>query len=303
MHAERDVRRIVQSWLRTDEHESADRVLDTVLELLDTTPQRRSWWPARRITDMNNIAKLAIAAAAVVVVAVAGYNFLPARGGVGGGPAASESPSPSPTPQASPSPSPVAAFPPKGELAVGSRQRLTGGGVPYSLSVPTSGWTSNGEWGIDKSTGVGADDAGFILWPDEAPIGVYADPCAHVQGPPIGASAARLAAAVAALPGTDLVSGPSDVTVGGYPAKLVVLTFGEDADCNADGQISGEEFYLWYAPSDGNARYATELGATIRVWIVDVDGAIVWIDGETYKGAGPEPGQDIQQIVDSIVFE
>ena len=51
MDTERDVTRIVRSWLRTDEHESADRVLDNVLALLDATPQRRSWWPARRIAQ------------------------------------------------------------------------------------------------------------------------------------------------------------------------------------------------------------------------------------------------------------
>ena len=67
MQSDRDVPRIVRSWLRTDEHESADRVLDNVLALLDTTPQRRSRWPARRVTDMNTYTKLAIAAAAVVV--------------------------------------------------------------------------------------------------------------------------------------------------------------------------------------------------------------------------------------------
>src|SRR3970040_1990973 len=85
MSTERDMTRIVRSWLRTDEHESADRVLDHVLAQLNATPQRRSWWPARRIADMNNVAKLAIAAAAVVVVAVVGINLLPAGGGVGGG--------------------------------------------------------------------------------------------------------------------------------------------------------------------------------------------------------------------------
>ena len=41
----------------------------------------------------------------------------------------------------------------------------------------------------------------------------------------------------------------------------------------------------------------------MRVWIIDVDGTIVWIDGETYKGAGPGPGEEIQQIIDSIQFE
>ena len=99
------------------------------------------------------------------------------------------------------------------------------------------------------------------------------------------------------MPGTDLVSGPEDVTVGGHPAKHVALIVRQDAGCDAGS------FYLWYAPSPDLARYATQLGSKIRVWIVDVDGKLVWIDGETYKGAGPRPGQDIQKIVDSIQFE
>jgi hypothetical protein len=293
MSAERDMTRIVRSWLRTDEHESADRVLDIVLSDLDTTPQRRSWWPAWRIAHMNTFTKLAIAAAAVVVIAVVGINLLPAGGAIGGGPGLS--PSPSPTLQPSPSPTPASVFPPAGELEIG-RHAMTREGVPFSFSVPTSGWISNGEFSIDKSTVVTADGGGFIFWTD-TPTGVFADPCAQLKRPPIGPSAADLAAAVAQVPGTDLVSGPSDATVGGYPAKHVVLTIPEDVDCNASS------FYLWYAPTAELARYATELGSTIRVWIIDVDGTLVWIDGETYKGAGPDPRQEIQQIVDSIEFE
>lgn len=297
MSTDRDTTRIVRSWLRTDEHESADRVLDDVLVLLDATPQRRSLWPVRRIADMHTFAKLAIAAAAVVVVAVAGYTLLPSNAGVGGGPpvSPSSSPSPSPTTRPTPSPTPVAIFPPAGELATGQHS-MTLEGVPFSFSVPTSGWISNGSFDIHKDTGVAPDGAGFIFWTD-TPIGVFADPCAQVKSPPVGPSAADLAAAVATVPGTDLVSGPSDVTVGGYPAKQVVLTVRNDVGCNP------ESFYLWYAPQADLARYATALGSTITVWIVDVDGTLVWIDGETYEGAGPEPGQAIQQIVDSIQFE
>ena len=99
------------------------------------------------------------------------------------------------------------------------------------------------------------------------------------------------------MPGTDVISGPTDVTVGGYAAKYVVITIREDIGC------APNNFHLWYAPSPDQRRYATSLGSTIRTWIVDVDGTIVWIDGETYKGAGPEPGQELQQIVDSIRFE
>src|SRR6476659_5087702 len=96
MSTERDVTRIVRSWLRTDEHESADRILETVLAGLDTTPQRRALWPARRSPDMKTYAKLAIAAVAVVIVAVVGINLLPG-GGPNEGNGAASSPSPSPT--------------------------------------------------------------------------------------------------------------------------------------------------------------------------------------------------------------
>jgi hypothetical protein len=66
MSTDRDTRRIVRSWLKTEERESADRVLDAVLDRLDTTPQRRAtWWPARRNPDMSNIFRISIAAAAV----------------------------------------------------------------------------------------------------------------------------------------------------------------------------------------------------------------------------------------------
>jgi len=296
MSTSRDLDRLINAFLAEGQTELPDRVFDAVRSEIDRTRQRVVIGPWRT-PHMNTFAKLAMAAAAVVVVAIVGYNLLPASSGVGGGPAVSPSPSPSPTPRPSPSPTPAFVFPPAGELAVSSRHSMNLTGVPFSFSVPTSGWISNGSFGIDKSTGVTPEGAGFIFWTPDTPVGVFADPCAQLKGPPVGQSMADLAAAVAAVPGTDLVSGPSDVIVGGYPAKQVVLTIREDVGCDA------ESFYLWYAPRADLARYATELGSTIRVWIVDVDGTLVWIDGETYKSAGPEPGEQIQQIIDSIQFE
>lgn len=94
MTTERDPRtRTVLSWLREDAHENAERVLLRALDEVDTTPQRRSWWPAWRSSRMNTYAKLIAAAAAVLVVAVVGYRFLPGNGGVGGQPATAPSPS------------------------------------------------------------------------------------------------------------------------------------------------------------------------------------------------------------------
>src|SRR5215213_7572148 len=95
MTVERDPgTRIVLSWLREETHENAERVLLRALDEVDTTPQRRSWWPAWRTSPMNTYAKLIAAAAAVLVVAAVGYQFLPRSGGVGGQPTIAPSPSP-----------------------------------------------------------------------------------------------------------------------------------------------------------------------------------------------------------------
>jgi hypothetical protein len=95
MTTERDPgTRIVLSWLREETHENAERVLLRALDEVDTTPQRRSRWPAWRTNPMNPYAKLLAAAAAVLAVAVVGYQFLPRNGGIGG--PATIAPSPSP---------------------------------------------------------------------------------------------------------------------------------------------------------------------------------------------------------------
>ena len=86
--------RVVLSWLREDAHEDAERVLLRVLDEVDTTPQRRSWWPAWRTSRMSTYAKLIVAAAAVLVVAVVGSQFLPRSGGTGGQPSIAPSSSP-----------------------------------------------------------------------------------------------------------------------------------------------------------------------------------------------------------------
>ena len=66
-----NVDRVIRSWLHTDRHEDVSRVAGSVLDLLDTTPQRRSpWWPARRLPIMNKFVSLGLGVAAVVVALV-----------------------------------------------------------------------------------------------------------------------------------------------------------------------------------------------------------------------------------------
>jgi hypothetical protein len=296
--------RLIESWLEEGPRVLPDRVIDAVVADLPATRQRRAGWPARRFPIMNsNAFRYGIAAAVVVLVAIVGYQLLP--GGGSGGPPASPTPTVAPTAGAtaspSPEPSPVA-FPPRGELAIG-RQAMTLAGVRLSMDFPSAGWISNGTWGIDKGDFLApaSDSAGFFMWPDGAADNVYSDPCAQTElNPPAGASAAERAAAVAAIPGLELVSPPSAVTVGGQPAQHVVMRVPETIGCTPN------RFFLWYDaddPAAGNARHASAPGETLYEWIIEVNGTIVWIDAETPAGSGPEAAREVQQIVDSIQFE
>jgi hypothetical protein len=92
MSTDRDTSRIVRSWLHEDGHENADRVLDIVLDQIDTTPQRRvSWWPVRRPMTMNSTLRYGAAAAVVALAALVGFTLL--NNQVGNNPTPTPSPS------------------------------------------------------------------------------------------------------------------------------------------------------------------------------------------------------------------
>ena len=138
MSTDRETTRIVRSWLEEGVTVLPERVLDAVLDQVPTTPQRRSWWPAWRFSDMNAYVKFAVAAAAVLVVAVVGYNFLPGRGAVGG-------------PNATPSPSPA-------PIAVGTFSSHGG-----NIELEATGEGSNVTGSMTYTDVGGADLGGFVV--------------------------------------------------------------------------------------------------------------------------------------------
>jgi hypothetical protein len=298
MTVSRDPDRIIRAFLDEGLTELPDRVYDAVRSENDRTRQRVVIGPWRT-PDMNSFAKVLIAAAAVVVVAFVGINLLPRPGGNVGGSPATPSPGPSTTttPSTTPSPTPVALFPPAGPLEMGKRHTFELEGQLLTLTVPTADWKSNGEFGIDKTQGMTPEGAGFIFWKYD-PNGVFSNPCARVKAPVVGPRAADMAAAITTIPGIDVVTPPTAVTVGGKPAQFVAIKIRNNLPCVED------QFYLWYdSAHEGEARYASQEGQTIRSWITDIDGKRIQIDGETFKGAGPGPEQEIQQVIDSIQFE
>ena len=178
-------------------------------------------------------------------------------------------------------------------------------GVRFTLSVP--GW-ANGPieqiggtartYGlyISKSV-VGPQDAEAVIYWTGFHDRAQATPCTKLLSSASGGSTAELAAAVATAPGTKVISGPSRVTVGGRPAQQVMLTVRRDLGC-APGY-----FFSWRFKMLGAFWEKTEVGDTIRVWIIDVHGTRLVIEAETHKNAGRDLEQEITKIIGSIRFD
>ena len=124
----------------------------------------------------------------------------------------------------------------------------------------------------------------------------HTDPCTTVSPALQGASAADLAAAMASNYGMQLVSGPTDVAVGGRAAVQITQIVHEDLGCDPGYFFSWQPFTLGAHWTDTNA------GDTIKTWIVDVDGTLFVIEAET-SAAGQDIDEQILQIVDSMRFE
>ena len=186
-------------------------------------------------------------------------------------------------------------LPPEGGPAYGTRS-LTVDGVPFSFTVTASGWELFGDIHLSKSTQGPQGAEALIFW-SKYPEGAHASACASLPIWPAPYTAADLAAAVANLSGIELVSGPSEVTVGGLAAKHLELIVRQDVGCDPGF------FFNWRAQMEGALWDRNYLGDTIKVWIVDVDGTRLFIAGETHTDASPDVWEEIQQIVDSIRFD
>jgi hypothetical protein len=300
MSTDRDVTSIVRSWLEEGATSLPDRVLDNVLDQLPATPQRRSWWPARRFREMNSFAKFAVVAAAVLVVAFVGIRLVPGPGNVGVSP-----PSASPSPSPSPVSSPVAI--PAGDLSPGTYVRgpaLSGGfwecpkpiaagctdTMGLAFTVP-DGWSGVGGESIWLTDGRNAPPAGAgLLFTRGAAL--YTDPCKFESGVvgPVGPTADDFANALADHPLLDVTT-PVDVTLGGYTGKYV--------DLQVPADLAGCDTYRPWEPG----IYAQGPAQRWHLWILDVDGQRVVVQSTDYAGTSSQDRAELQAIVDSIQFE
>jgi hypothetical protein len=298
---ERDPRtRIVLSWLREDAHENAERMLLRALDEVDATPQRRSWWPARRSSEMSNLAKVLVATAAIVAVAFVGIRLLP--GGQTGAvaypsaaspsappPSASPSPLPSPTPE--PTASPVAhSVTPFSPVGVDGEANPRAASVTFAFTAPPS-WEPFDVLGVFADGNAPPAGAAVFFYRG---AGLYSDPCrpAGNDAPadiPVGPSVDDFVTALVDHPSLD-VTVPVDVTLAGYSGKYLDLAVPDDiSKCDK------------YRPLD-NHIYAQGPGQRWHMWVLDVDGVRVLVEADDYAGTSAERLAEERGIVDSLVI-
>lgn len=286
--------RVVRSWLQADEHESADRVLDAVLDRLDTTPQRRApWWPAWRLPVMNNTAKLAIAAAAVVVVALLGIRYLlPAN--VGG-------PGESPSPTAIPSP---LALPELGPLEPGTYVIDDPVVTPRSFTLTVPGGWSAEEGFVTK----GASDNVVLRDVYVAPwviTHVFTDACLWTTAETDSVVEARtpgeIVDALAGQGGGHEITGPTAVTLGGFPAQRFELDVPDDFDLPA---CSSGIIRLWpdAGPDFNGGVPILRTGQHMVIHIVDIDGAAVAIVASSMSDATSTDIAELEGVLATLRF-
>jgi hypothetical protein len=300
MPTDRDMTRIVRSWIEEGATALPERVLDAVLDQVPATPQRRSWWPSRRSSDMNSILKVALAAAAVVVVALVGVNLVPRSSGPGGAPA-TVAPTPTITPSASVAPSSVPSLP-VGRLEPGTYRidDPSDTAVPYTVTVP-AGWSGRSDGYVYKN----GDAPGELGLSPFNVTHVYADAC-NAKGTltEIGPTVDDLLQALADQEGSD-ASTPVDTAIGGFPAKRVEMSIPADLDMSTCDQTD-LLIQIW-ADAAESTFFAVPVEEVLRgfpVDVVDVDGTRAVLLTGNAPGAESSPSDiaELEAIVDSITF-
>jgi hypothetical protein len=283
---DRDIDRIVRSWMDEGVTQLPDRVLDAVLDQLPANPQRRTFGLARRFPNVYNAIRIGVVAAAAAVILFAGARFL-ALDGFGG-------PGPIPTAIPTPSPRPLPAV----ETALEPGTYLAGGEflVPVYVTVP-AGWVGR----------IGGPYLAYVAW-TEKPGGVYfsifdkvaVDPCqsdsGYVDLPPQG-SVEDLVTALTSMPGIE-VTGVSDVSIGGSSGTQLTMKAPESfASCS----LSSDGYVVWQLPL--GATNSMVPGEVDRLWILDVAGQRLVIQSEEPPGYTAEQRADVQAVLNSIQIE
>jgi hypothetical protein len=264
----------------------------------------------------NNVVRVGLAAAAVVVIAILAINLLPGSPTPGGEPSTSPSAAPSEAAQSA-EPSTWTGLE-AGQFVIAD----TGAPVPVTVEITSPGWNHDSSLdyvykdpdgrddGLDSPEGNGA---GLIAWswPAGTGINVYGDPCHWSTTIPAAPATTpdEIAEAFSTQPASEPTA-PVDVTVGGYAGKAITLTvpmsYHQEPDVSREVEFAdcdqGNYGYYQAASDTEPSRNAQGPGQIDELWILDVNGSIVILDGFYGPATPAEVIEEIRAMAESATF-
>jgi hypothetical protein len=147
-------------------------------------------------------------------------------------------------------------------------------------------------------------------WPAGTEFDVYGDPCRWLNTKPATPATTpdEIAAGLAAQEESDPTT-PVDVTIGGYAGKSITVTV--PMSYHVEGGTRDEVFadcdqaiYGYYGdlPTEP-ARHAQGAGQIDELWILDVNGSIVILDGSYSPATPAELVEEVRAMAESATFE
>jgi len=164
------------------------------------------------------------------------------------------------------------------------------------FTVP-AGWTTEEYGELYKDRGE-PGEVKFITW---VLTHVFSDVCQWGNLVDVGTTVDELVPVLMEQKGRE-ASAPTTVTVGGFPAKRLVLTVPADLDT---ATCTNGVLRYWPAPgpdlSDGDC--CAPPGSTDWVYVVDVAGNRLVVVARQHPGSSAENRAELQGVVDSIEIE
>ena len=283
------------AWLEEGPTNGPDEVLSRTFARARSTHQDRAWLPYliphTRFPMMNSTLKVAAMAVLAFAAWVGVSPFLQHAATVGDAP-----PSPSPSPIVLPS---------AGALEGGSYYVNAGPEIAparFTFTVP-AGWTPS-----DGAVSNGAPEYPAAGW--EQQVGfetwilthVFTDACQHTTLVAAGTTVQELTTALLAQQSVT-TSGPTDVTVAGYPAQQITLGVPTDLDVST---CTNGKIRFWPGPGpDMSAGMCCIFGpgSTVTIDVVDVDGHRWVVAARTGPGATEPDRLALQDVLASIQIE
>jgi hypothetical protein len=316
MTHEREIERLLDTWLGDGPTDVPDRVFDLVADRIARQPQRPAWRLTWRLHPLNAYLKPLALVAATILVAFLGFNL------IGGfktnsdvaAPSPSVTPSPSPTPSPTPSPaaspSPLASSaayacdsdrPCSGLLPAGTHASGSFS-VPFTFTTP-DGWVNRADipraYTMDTSAGI---TAAVRVWSKIA-IAEQTPECGPIVKAGAGHSVQDIVSFLRTHPGLDTTE-PRPVEVDGYKGQSVDLGIASTWRTTCPDHTG--PFVLLLTDTDVPASRALGYEETQRSrWdILDVNGETVIIarDGSNYGNQFGDAAAAAQPIIDSIRF-